>query len=343
MWRFNFFLVLILTYVTFNPYQLVWAQSTDIYKTVFDQVDRTNLIYQLKNLSGVNPVNVAGSSFSISERYSPSGKKNFRDYFTAYFEALGYVVKEQPFKTLHANGEEFGHNIEAVLPGKSADSIVIIVHYDSMGPAGSETSNPGADDDMTGMSVSFETAKLLAQHKATLEHTVRFVAADYEEWSQPEVEGARIYASYIKNLALSQGFKVISSIDNEQIGWNCAGDGTCTHNPGETVVDVDSCSADNLYHFPQIGDAFEALAKKYSTVTTRRICLGDPNGANSDMYAMWEVGVPSVMFVEHNVLSNDHFDASGGDTFERIDQDYFYKLAQLGVTFAVHEVGIQGK
>jgi len=38
-----------------------------------------------------------------------------------------------------------------VLRGPSPHSSVVIVHYDSIGPRGCETSNPGADDDMSGM------------------------------------------------------------------------------------------------------------------------------------------------------------------------------------------------
>jgi hypothetical protein len=37
---------------------------------------------------------------------------------------------------------------------------------------------PGADDDMSGMSIQLETARLLVQHKAQIANTVRFVASD---------------------------------------------------------------------------------------------------------------------------------------------------------------------
>ena len=40
-------------------------------------------------------------------------------------------------------------------------ALVIIVHYDSMGPHGSD--NPAVDDDMTGMATQMETARLLLQ------------------------------------------------------------------------------------------------------------------------------------------------------------------------------------
>jgi Zn-dependent M28 family amino/carboxypeptidase len=227
-----------------------------------------------------------------------------------------------PYKTQY-NIETQGHDVEAVLPGKSADSIVIIVHYDSMGPHGSD--NPAVDDDMTGMSMQMETARILKTYAGRLQYTIRFVAADYEEWG--DLEGARFYAKYIKALAAKNHFKIVNAVDDEQSGWK--------QNDNTNTFDIYSCGGPT--DSKKMGDAMEAVAKKYGSLQVKRGCMGE----NSDHYAMWEIGVQTVVFSEHNPMQNPHFDNEGGDTYEKIDQDYFFKIAQVGITFATTLVQIQ--
>ena len=303
------------------------AQLAD--QRIYDAVSKDKLIQVLKEMTGSSLVTVQGEQFSIPNRYTPQDKAKYRKYWTNYFQALGIPVQEFAFKTAHtSSGEKEGHNLEAVLPGLSTDSIIIIVHYDSIGPGGQEASNPGVDDDMSGMSVSLETARLLAPFAGKLKYTVRFVAADYEEWASPGLEGARVYGKYIKALATKQGFKLVAAVDNEQIGWS-GGD------HGKTV-DVYSCSSHfGGYNNKDLGDEMEAVFK-LSPLKVKRDCMGE----HSDHYAMWEIGVPAVVYSEHNAFSNPHFDAEGGDVFETIDQSYFFNIAKVGVTFAAKLAGI---
>jgi Zn-dependent M28 family amino/carboxypeptidase len=293
----------------------------DVYKSVFDSVDNGHLQSLLKDMSGVNPVKVGAETFTISDRYSPASKAAYRKYWTNYFQSLGMSVKELPYANSHSNGEEQGHDVEAVLPGASPDSVVIIVHYDSIGPNGAD--NPAADDDMSGMSILMETARVLAAHKGKLAHTVRFVAADYEEWGG--LEGARAYAKYIKDLSQKEKFALVGAIDDEQTGWNEGSD---------NVFDVFSCGG--ATDSTAMGDMLVETAASYSAMTTTRACMGE----NSDHYAMWEIGVPAVVFSEHDPFNNPHFDQEGGDTYDRIDQAYLFRIAQVGVTFAARVVGV---
>ena len=206
-----------------------------------------------------------------------------------------------------------------------------------MGTTGQETENPAVDDDMTGMAISLETARILAAHKDSLTHTVRFVAADFEEWLNPRLEGARYYAGYIQKLAMAQGFKLLAGIDNEQAGWNCAVDGLCGDNSNGSVIDAFDCAKPGNYNFPQMGIDFEKVSKTYSNMQINHGCMGE----NSDLYALWETGVPAIVFSEHAPFSNPHFDENGGDIFDLIDQEYFFKIAQIGITYAAQLVGIE--
>lgn len=310
-----------------------------IYKQVYDEVDSARLETLLRQLTGYDPVTVAGRSVAITERYSPAGKANFRAFWLQYFQNLGIPAREMAYPTRHHLGETNGHNLEAVLEGKSKDSVVVIVHYDSMGPRSNPTGNPAVDDDMTGMAISMETARLLAARRDRLQKTVRFVAADYEE--QGALEGARQYASYIKDLAAREGFRVTAAVDNEQSGWDCSEEEGCGFSGGpvggKTPVDIFSCSGDGTgYNYPAMGDALAAVATSYGGMATNRGCIGE----NSDHYAMWEIGVPSVVYSEHDPFENPHFDESGGDTIDKIAKDYYFGIARIGVTFAATLAGL---
>ena len=298
--------------------------ADDIYQTIYTSVSKTSLQGLLKDMTGFNPVTVNGETFTIKNRYTPKDKANYRKYWSNYMKNLGYTVQEMAYDTQY-NLESKGHNLEAILPGKSKDSVVIIVHYDSMGPHGSD--NEAVDDDMTGMAVSLETARLLVNYKDRLQYTVRFVAADYEEWAPfggQGLEGAREYAKYIEALSQRENFKLVAGIDNEQSGWK----------EGAERFDVFSCGGPT--NSDAMGDLLEDTARKYGQYPVTRDCMGE----NSDHYALWEIGVPTVVYSEHDPFNNPHFDHAGGDTYARINQDYYFKIAKIGVTFAARVVGI---
>jgi hypothetical protein len=298
------------------------GDTDDVYKTIHDSIQDADLVRLLKDMTGMNPVTVGTETFSITDRFSVASKENFRKYWTAYFQSLGLTVN--PLAYSYPVGlEAQGHDLEAVLPGKVADSLVIIVHYDSMGPNGPD--NPGTDDDMTGMSTAMETARVLAAYAGRVHYTVRFVASDYEEWG--ELSGARQYAKYLKNLAQQQGFRIVGAIDDEQSGWK----------EGANTIDYfDQRCTGTTPDSSALSSLFADTTTRYSTMTTHKGCMG----AQSDHYAMWEVGVPAVVFSEHDPFSNPHFDREGGDTFDRIDQAYFTQIARVGVTFAARVAGI---
>jgi hypothetical protein len=308
-----------------------WAGIDPVYLDIYHQVNQSNLVAKLKDMSGVNPVTVAGETFTISNRYLPAGKENFRKYWTAYYQSLGMQVNALNYKTQY-NIETEGHNLEAILPGKSTDSVVILVHYDSIGPHGAD--NPGVDDDMTGMAIQLETARILAARKGLLQNTVRFVAVDYEEWGS--LEGSRTYAKYIGALAKSQNFKIVSAIDDEQSGWNCAREGKCKDGSTAPELVVDDCSTDGQFNDVSFGTLLKNLSSDLGGIPVVLECSGE----DSDHYAMWEAGYTALEFGEYSWERNDHFDQNGGDFFEKIDTDYFFSIAQIGVVFAATQIGL---
>jgi Zn-dependent M28 family amino/carboxypeptidase len=250
----------------------------------------------------------------------------FRTYWTSYMTSLGLPVQSFDF-----NGNPRpGTNLEAVLAGPSADSIVVIVHYDSIGPPGDETNNPGADDDMTGMAIELETARLLVAHKAQLTKTVRFVASDEEELG--DLAGARAYAMYIQQ----SGIHVVAAVDDEQTGWNCVTDGVCQ---APLSFDLFSCgsSQTQTYDYNALGDQFAAIVQAYSPLRVARHCMA---GAHSDHFAMWEVGIPALIYSETDPFDNPHFDQLGGDTIDKVDFAYLAQIARPAITFQASLAGL---
>ena len=306
----------------------------DPIREIFDQVDGQHITQLMRELSGDVPVTVNGVSITLSERFSATGRQNFRDYWTQAMTGLGLEVSQLHYQA--AGHPRAGDNVEAVLRGPKADSIIVIVHYDSIGPRGRETSNPGADDDMSGMAIQLETARLLVAHQSQLVNTVRFVASDEEELGG--LAGARNYAAQIKALSQSEGFTLLAAVDDEQSGWNCSTDNLCGDNTFP-AFDVFSCGSGGgkTFDFPAIGDQLVKVVAAYSPLHVTRGCLG----ANSDHFAMWEIGVPAVVYSEHNPFANPHFDREGGDTFAKIDTAYLTSIARPAIAFQAALAGFR--
>ncbi|HEU4727939.1 MAG TPA: M20/M25/M40 family metallo-hydrolase, partial [Kofleriaceae bacterium] len=282
--------------------------ALDPLKEIFDEVDGARLTQLMRELSGVVPVTVGGTTMTLGERFSDDGRKRFRMYWTQAMTDLGLPVTQLHYQA--PGHPRPGDNLEAVLRGPSPDSLIVIVHYDSIGPRRRETSNPGADDDMSGMAILLETARIFVHHRAQLSFTVRFVASDEEELGG--LAGARNYAAHIQAQSQAEGFALVAAVDDEQSGWNCSVDKRCGDNTFP-AFDIFSCGsgAGKTFDFPALGDQFAAIVAAYSPLHVTRGCLGQ----NSDHFAMWEIGVPAVVYSEHNPFANPHFDRAGGDTF----------------------------
>jgi len=329
-------LFLALTLSLEAPFSARAGEAGTVYDQVYQEVDRSRLLTHLKEMTGVLPMSVNGGTVFLTDRYTAKSKANFREYWKAHFRGLGIDVQEFAYPTAHREIEAQGHNLEAVLPGKSKDSVVFIVHYDSMGPSGHETGNPGVDDDMTGMSTLLETARILSLHRDQLRYTVRFVASDFEEWGGPGLEGARKYAAYLKKLSRDQNFKLVAAIDDEQSGWNCAREGKCRGGTRTPTMLINDCATGGAYASKALSAAFIEMAKRYTTMPVVTECAGQ----DSDHYAMWEIGMPAIEYGEFSWQNNDHFDDSGGDVYSKIDEDYYVSIARLGVTFSIVQAGL---
>src|SRR5262249_5350567 len=102
--------------------------------------------------------------------------------------------------------------------------------------------------------------------------------------------------------------------------------------------DIYSCGSGGgkHYDYTAMGDAFQQIATQYSPLHVTRDCMGE----NSDHFAMWEIGVPTLVYSEHDPIAHPPSDQEGGDTFDKIDTDYFVSIARVGITFQASLVGL---
>ena len=96
------------------------------------------------------------------------------------------------------------YNVVSVMPGKITPNNIYIVgaHYDSV-------SNPGADDDASGVAGVLEIARVMSQYE--FKSTMVFIAFDREEQGQV---GSSAYA------AAHQGDNICGMLALDEIAWN---------------------------------------------------------------------------------------------------------------------------
>jgi Peptidase family M28 len=320
----------------------------DVYKAIYDAVDAARLEKLLGDMTGSNPVMVNGASVSITERYSPAGKARYRAYWKQYYEALGMKTSDITLPISNLVGETTGTSLEAVLPGKSADSVVVSVHYDSTGVQGHETENPAVDDQMTGMAIQMELARILSTYP-NRDKTIRFAAPDYEEISD-NLDGDAAYLKYLQALAKSQAFQIVAAVDNDQSGWSCWNENNCGSSAGvkplpapNSTLTISSCGGLTAtlgpYDYADIRNQFMAVAAKYSPLQVHTECDYD---YDSDMSPFAVAGIPSLYVEEFDQDDNPHYDDTGDDTMQHIDKAYFESIARVTVTFEATLVGVAG-
>ena len=308
----------------------------DIYQTVFDSIDRAQLQKELSEATGTTPVTVGGTTYSITERWSPGGKSGFRAFWTQYFTGLGAEVHEISFPVRDQVGESVGHDLEAVFPGRSPDSVVIITHYDTVGIDGQETANPGVDDAGSGMAMMMEAARLFAGQDH--QYTIRFVVCDYEEIT--DNQGGYAYRDQLMAEAQAGGFNIVAVSDGDQTGWSCWDedsrlcDGTSA--PANSSFLFIACSGDSDHiDYPALRSGFIDVASRYSDMTVTDVCDGS---GDTDHYPFWEADIPA--YVIEEMGENPHYDDTGHDTFDTINMDYLLHVAQIQITFQAKLVGL---
>jgi hypothetical protein len=97
-------------------------------------------------------------------------------------------------------------NVEGVVPGQTAEEIVLSAHYDSV------PGSPGAGDDASGCGVAIAAASDL--RRTPLWHTVRVILFDGEE------AGSRGSEGWIKGREMEASRRILADLNLEMLGWS---------------------------------------------------------------------------------------------------------------------------
>ena len=225
------------------------------------------------------------------------------------FESFGLVTRLDAFDPGFGPGNGSNYvNVVGQITGTTRPNDVYIVgaHYDSV-------SNPGADDNASGVAGVIEAARVLSQYR--FEATLRFIAFDGEE---TEIYGSKHYAS-----AKPAGENYLGMVALDMIANN-------RFNNEVEVVGVEGALTSGLV----------SSLSNYGGLTG----VFGGQDKNSDHYSFTEKGFPAALLFERNGGSNAYYHGPSDsvDTANYIDYAYATKITQAAVGYFATQAGLVG-
>ncbi len=209
-------------------------------------------------------------------------------------------------------------NVVAVLPGKTDDlRFIVNGHYDTRTDSGLDevNTNPGANDDATGVIASMELARVLSNYE--FEHTLMFVAFDSEE-------NGLLGANHMAETAVNEKWEIGGVLGDDMIG-NIAGGNGITDDSGVRVFSQgpeDSKSRHLARYISYTGEPY------VPSLEIKHIFRLDRFGRGGDHSAFVRRGFAGVRFTE----LNEHFGHQHGlnnDTIEFMSREYMFRVTKM--------------
>jgi hypothetical protein len=142
-------------------------------------------------------------------RAGGSAERRAANYAAAQLRSYGYSVSVRPVSVA---GGKTSYNVIAEKRGESSDVIVLGAHLDSKYPS------PGANDNGSGVGVTLELARILAN--ATVAPTVRFIGFGAEEIvgskSTNHHFGSR---AYVRSLSSAERTRIEAMLSIDMVGY----------------------------------------------------------------------------------------------------------------------------
>jgi len=243
----------------------------------------------------------------------PEGLRQAAAYINKAFASPGYEVSRQSFE---ADGETC-HNLEVEIPGKNRREEIVVIgaHYDTAG------SNPGANDNGTGVAAVLELAHSFARTAPS--RTLRFVAFVNEEppYFQTDLMGSRVYAKRCRE----RGENVVAMMSLETMGYYSDVDGSQQYPfPFSSFYP----STGNFIGF--VGNfGSRSLIRKVIGIFRDQVDFPSEGGAIagwvpgvgwSDHWSFWKEGYPALMVTDTAPFRYPHYH-SMQDTPAKVDYD----------------------
>jgi PKD repeat protein len=284
---------------------------------LINQVTQSKVDTYVRNLSGVNPVTIGGSSYTISTRNTTSGTpiEKATQYVYEFMQSYGLTVS---YYNWSASGYS-GRDVIGELTGTTnPDEIVLITaHLDDM-PTGSTA--PGADDNASGSVGVMVNAELLSQQSFT--RTVRFVVFTGEEqW----LLGSAAYS----DLVYQAGNNITAVYNMDMISYDGTGGPDLrlhtriTSNPGY---------AGDL----AIANTFIDVINTYSLSSSLTPIIDADGITQSDHSSFWDNGYSAILGIEEHDSDMTPYYHTTSDTVSTLNMTYFTNFVKASVGTAAH-------
>ncbi|UCC78053.1 MAG: M28 family peptidase, partial [Anaerolineales bacterium] len=292
------------------------TEPDPIVQDMIDQVDSTALYDYVGGLSGEWPVDVGGTPYTITTRYTYSGEpiQKATQYVGEHLAALGLDVE------YHEWDEPTDPNVVGELTGRTSPENIFIIggHLDSTSPYQYEDA-PGADDNASGSGGTLMAADILTQYD--WDCTLRFAF-----WTGEEVglHGSRYYAER----ASSEGEKIIGYLNLDMIGYN-SGD------PPEMTL----FSSATVTGSVEMAELFLDVVDVYNLNLTPVHYINHWLGGRSDNKSFWDVGYASILAIEDHDADFNPYYHSTMDTLQNLDMVYYEEFVKAAIGTFAHMAG----
>ncbi len=281
-------------------------------QSMMDQVS-SGTVYQYDgDLSGMWPVMIGGSPYTIATRHTNSGTpiQKATQYVGEHFTDLGLAVE------YHQWGGSTYPNVIATIPGLSnPDEIYILsAHLDDM-PSGPTA--PGADDNASGVVGALIAADIFSQYQ--WDCTLRFGIWTGEEQG---LNGSHAYAQRSYNL----GENIAGVLNLDMIAWNTP----------NSARDIDIHATSSIPATLVQAQLFVDVIDAYDLNLIPQI---NPNGTGaSDHASFWQYGYPAILGIEDFGDFNPYYHTTN-DLLSNADLDYFTEFVRASVGTFAHLTG----
>jgi uncharacterized repeat protein (TIGR02543 family) len=283
---------------------------------MIDQATQSTVQTYINNLTGENPVNIGGSDYTITTRYTGSGTplEKATQYLYEFMQGLGLTVSYYDWS---ASGYT-GRNVIGELTGTTQpDEIILITaHLDNMPSSGLA---PGADDNGSGSVGVMVSAERLSQHQ--FNRTVRFVFFTGEEqW----LLGSTAYSNWV----YQNGDIIVAVYNMDMLGYDAVG--------GPVLQLHTRYTSDPGYPGDlAIANTFVDVVNTYSLDDDLTPVIDADNENRSDHSSFWNNGYPAILGIEDMADMTPYYHTSS-DTASTLNMTYFTNFVKATVGTAAH-------
>jgi hypothetical protein len=246
------------------------------------------------------------------------------DHLARRLEILGYEVGRQGFPV----GEEVLQNLEVVVPGKTAATLVVAAHYDT------SAESPGVNASASGAAVLLTLAQRLAGRQ--LERSLRMVWLCNEigraaESKSAGLPGSAVYARHVQQAQVP----VLATLTLGSLGYYSVSTGSQRY-PEELLFGSERRThfADFIGVLSNAGS--NALLEQVRPVLSaaslpvEELILPEsaPLAADGPQARFWNAGLLGLMLTDTAQFRSAHYD-DALDTLDKLDFDRLARVARL--------------